>query len=329
MDSELRKLSNTEEKINTEREYCRMSNKIVVIGSMNMDLVFETERNPEKGETLTGKNFMTTPGGKGANQACAAGKLGGDVSFISARGNDGFGNELIRSLSKNNVNVDKVYCIDETTTGTAGIVVEACGDNRIIVIPGANAYVTPDKVIEQEDLIKDAGYMLLQMEVPIETVICAIELGYKHGVKVILDPAPAQKLPEEIYSKIEYLLPNKGELDMLLEDYDLPNIEEKVQKMLDLGVKNLLVTLGKDGCRLVNKTEDKHFPEIPVKVVDTTAAGDTFAGGLACGLQQNMTVENAINLAMTAATISVTKAGAQISMPTIEEVKTFDNSKYL
>ena len=302
-----------------------MNKKIVVIGSMNMDLVFDSDRAPERGETLTGNSFMTTPGGKGANQACAAGKLGGDVYFISARGNDGFGNELIESLSGNNVNVDNVYCTD-ICTGTAGIIVEKSGDNRIVVVRGANDCVTPDKILEKEELIKQSGYMLLQMEIPLETVICAVELGHKYGVKVILDPAPAQKLPEEIYSKIDYLLPNEGELSLLLEDYDLKTTERKYEKLLDLGVKNLLITLGENGCKLINKTETKSFKGLKVKAVNTTAAGDTFAGAFACGLQKDMTVEEAINFAMTSAAFSVTKHGAQISMPTIDEVKNFLNN---
>ncbi|MCP4180893.1 MAG: ribokinase [bacterium] len=298
---------------------------IVVVGSMNMDLVFDTDSTPEIGETLTGKKFMTTPGGKGANQACAAGKLGGDVSFVSARGKDGFGNELVTSLSENNVNVDNVYCVSEHT-GTAGIIVEKSGDNRIIVIPGANGCVSPDHVLEKEELIKEAGFMLLQMEIPIESVICAIELGNKYGVTVILDPAPAQKLPENIYSKIDYLLPNEGELEKLLEDYDLSTTESKIEKLLGFGLKNLLITLGENGCRLVNKVDDKHFAGKKVKVVDTTAAGDTFAGAFACGLQQNMSVDDSINFAVNAGSLSVTKSGAQISMPTLDEVKKFANS---
>jgi len=297
---------------------------IVVVGSMNMDLVFETDSTPEIGETLTGKKFMTTPGGKGANQACAAGKLGGDVSFVSARGKDGFGNELVASLSENNVNVDNVYCASEHT-GTAGIIVEKNGDNRIVVIPGANGCVTPDKILEKEELIKDAGFMLLQLEIPIESVICAIELSNKYGVTVILDPAPVQKLPENIYSQIDYLLPNEGELEKLLKDYDLPTTESKIKKLLEFGLKNLLITLGENGCRLVNKTCDKDFSGKKVKVVDTTAAGDTFAGAFACGLQQNMSVEDSISFAMNAGALSVTKSGAQISMPILDEVNKFAN----
>ena len=303
-----------------------MSKNIIVIGSMNMDLVFETDQSPERGETLTGRNFMTTPGGKGANQACAVGKLGGDVCFISARGDDGFGSEIVKSLSDNNVNVKNVYCTKKHT-GTAGIIVEKCGDNRIIVIPGANDCVTPENVLEKENLIKKAGFMLLQMEIPLESVICAVELAHKHNLKIILDPAPAQKLPEHVYSKIDYLLPNEGELEMLFEDYNLPTTDSKIEKLLELGVKNVLVTLGENGCKLINTKGEKLYRGLRVKAVDTTAAGDTFAGAFAYGLQQNMTEEKSIKFAMAAAALSVTKSGAQISMPTLDEVTAFVNDK--
>ena len=295
---------------------------IVVVGSMNMDLVFETDYSPERGETLIGKNFMTTPGGKGANQACAAGKLGADITFISSRGDDGFGREIVDSLQNNGVNIDNVFASD-AHTGTAGIIVEKTGDNRIIVVPGANNSVTVEKVIEHENVIKNADYLLLQLEVPLDAVVEAVNIAFSHGVKVILDPAPAQKLPESLYRKIDYLLPNEGELEKLLEDYDLNSTESKIEKLLDLGVKNVLVTLGANGAKLINSTLEKTFSGIKVNAVDTTAAGDTFAGAFACGLQKGMQESEAIDFAMAAATLSVTKPGAQISMPGLEEVKNF------
>lgn len=197
----------------------------LVIGSMNMDLVFKTPEVPEKGETILGSSFQQIPGGKGANQAAAIGKLGGKVEFIGACGQDDYGDFLLHSLTQKGVITNNVFRIEENT-GIAGIIVEADGDNRIIVVQGANSSLSTKMIAQIEEKIKNAGYLLLQMEIPLKTIIYCIELACYHQTRVILDPAPAQKLPEEIYSNIDFLLPNKGELELLLEEYN--SEEERV-----------------------------------------------------------------------------------------------------
>lgn len=292
---------------------------IVVVGSMNMDLVVKTERNPEKGETIIGKSFNQFPGGKGANQAAAIGALGGMVELVSACGKDNFGNSLLKSLKNRGVNVNNVFQID-ANTGIALITVEGDGDNRIIIVQGANAYLTSNLINNVEDRIKNAGLVLLQMEIPLETVIHTIELANHYQTKVILDPAPAQRIPEKVYRKIDYLLPNNGELNLLLDDYNLKTEKDKIDQLLAWGVKNLLVTRGSEGVDFYTKGSYKRYPTLKFEPVDTTAAGDIFAGAFAFGLQKGWDIEQSIKFANKAAAISVTRPGAQSSLPTYYEV---------
>ncbi|AZO94333.1 ribokinase [Halocella sp. SP3-1] len=293
---------------------------ILVVGSMNMDLVVNTDRVPDKGETIIGKSFEQVPGGKGANQAAAVGKLGGRVSFVSACGKDSFGDDLLSSLQDKGVDTSSVFTLDDNT-GIAAITVEEDGDNRIIVVQGANASLSPEMIDQVEGKIKEAAYLLLQMEIPLATVIHTIELADFYQTRVILDPAPAQGLPREIYSKIDYLLPNSGELALLLEEYDLRDEEDKIGQLLDWGVKNILITKGSEGVTLYQKGSQQVYPTLKVKAVDTTAAGDTFAGALAFGLQKGWDIDRCISFGNRAAAISVTRAGAQSSIPSFAEVE--------
>ncbi|PRX28889.1 ribokinase [Orenia metallireducens] len=305
-----------------------MSNDILVIGSMNMDLVVQTPRAPKKGETIMGNKFSQIPGGKGANQALAAGKLGGEVNFIGCCGQDAFGDELLESLKTGGVNIDDVLRV-EGSSGVANITIEDDGDNRIIVVAGANSKVTPEVIESFKAKIKAAKILLLQLEIPLESVSKAIEFANKYDTTVILDPAPAVKLPEELYSMIDYLLPNEGELDLLLEDYEVNTLQKKIELLLDLGVKRILLTQGGDGVTLYSKGKEESYAALKVEVVDTTAAGDSFAGAFAYGLQRGFDEAEAIRYANSVAALAVTKLGAQSSLPTKEEVDKFQKERGL
>lgn len=296
--------------------------KILVVGSMNMDMVFKTDRYPKKGETVIGREFQLVPGGKGSNQASAIGKLGGDVSFISVCGHDYYGDILLKSLKENGVDMKNISRIGDTT-GVAAITIEGDGDNRIIVIPGANGKLTPEIVDSYQEDIRDARVVLLQMEIPLETVLHTIDLAYQFKTEVILDPAPAQPLPEEIYRKINYILPNEGELDQLTAGFNLTTREERVERLLELGVGAVLITAGGEGVYYFTGNGQKHYPAIKVDVVDTTAAGDAFAGAFAFGLQQGWSIDRAIKYANVVGGLTVTKLGAQSSLSSREEVTDF------
>ncbi len=292
---------------------------ILVVGSMNMDFVITTDRYPEEGETITGHDFNQIPGGKGANQATAAAKLGGEVDFISACGQDIFGEKLLQTLENNGVNVSKVFQLD-INTGIANIIIDKDGNNKIIIIPGANGQLTPEMIKKVETKFEKANYVMLQLEIPLETVICSIEMAKKYGAKVILDPAPARELPETIYKNIDYLLPNEIELNSLLKNRNM-NDQEKARHLLKLGVNRVIVTQGEKGVTVYSNKDEKSYKAEKVKAVDTTAAGDAFAGGLAYGLDKGWNEEAAVEFANKVAAFSVSKLGAQSSLPTLAEIK--------
>ncbi len=301
--------------------------QLLVIGSMNMDLVVETEKYPVRGETVVGKSFFRVPGGKGANQACTIGKLQGNVAFIGACGKDDYGNLLVKSLHESGVAVDNIKRVDETT-GIALITVEHGGESRIIIVPGANQKLTTSTIAEREHQIKEANIILLQLEIPLETVIYTIEMARRYRKTVILDPAPACKLPDEVYKKIDFILPNEIEIDGLISDDRYSSSEDKVKRILELGVGNVILTRGAKGATLYNNNIQKEFAAEKVSVVDTTAAGDAFAGGLAYSLHSDYDIEKAIKFANIVAGITVTKLGAQSSLPNIITVKEYMKRKY-
>ncbi|ACL69216.1 ribokinase [Halothermothrix orenii] len=298
-----------------------MTKEILVIGSLNMDLIVQTEKYPRKGETVPGENFKQVPGGKGANQALTAGKLGGQVRFIGSCGKDEYGTTLLNNLKNGGVIVDDILRV-EKNTGIAMITIEKEGSNRIIYVKGANEYVTPDVVMKMEDRFKKASILLIQMEIPLESVIKAVELAKKYQMKVILDPSPVQGLPEKIFPLIDYILPNEIELDELVKN-GCQIEEEKAKHLLKLGTNNVIVTKGKNGVSHYYEDKVATYESYHVKAVDTTAAGDAFAGSLAYGLSQGWSLEKTIKFSNLVAANSVTKLGAQSSLPTYQEVMKF------
>lgn len=291
--------------------------KITVVGSINMDLVTEATKIPSLGETIMGENFSMIPGGKGANQAVAATRLGADVTLIGCVGKDAFGKELIKHLKYQGVNVDKVETITGVSTGTATITV-ANHDNSIIVVPGANHSLTPEKVEKNEEIIANSDVLLLQLEIPLDAIRRAVEIAHLYGVKIVLNPAPAQRLPKDIVDKIDYLTPNEHELTYF---YEKEN--ETLESIVKRVGEKFIITKGRDGVYFYRNGEVVHVPAYKVDVIDTTGAGDSFNGALAVALSQNASLEEACHYGNAVGAISVTKFGAQGGMPTKEEVEHF------
>lgn len=285
-----------------------MSKKILVIGSINKDLVVNTLRFPKEGETILGNNFYTTNGGKGANQACAIGKLGGDVSMLGAVGNDNFAKDLSDALSSNNVNINNLLIKDNVSTGIAVITVTNDGANHIIVVQGANALITKDDI--KEKLIASFDIIVMQLEIPLEIAKYAASIAKKLGKTVVLNPSPAVKLDKDFLSCVDILIPNETEIDII----------GGIDYVLECGVKNIILTLGADGCELITRQNRKHFDAYKVNVVDTTAAGDSFLGGVVRMIADDKTIEEAIEFATKVSNITVTRKGAIDSIPTYNEV---------
>lgn len=285
-----------------------MSKKILVIGSINKDLVITTPRFPKEGETILGNNFATSNGGKGANQACAIGKLGGNVAMLGAIGNDNFGKDLSNALYSNDVNIDNLLIKDNVSTGIAVITVTDDGANHIIVAQGANALITKDDI--KEKLISSFDIIVMQLEIPLEIAKYSASVAKKLVKTIVLNPSPAVKLDKDFLSCVDILIPNETEIDII----------GGVDYVLECGVKNIILTLGADGCDLITKKERKHFDAYNVDVIDTTAAGDSFLGGVVRMIADNKTVEEAIEFATKVSNITVTRKGAIDSIPTYNEV---------
>lgn len=298
--------------------------KIVVIGSINMDLVTICERAPRGGETLLGKKFMQIPGGKGANQAVAMGKMKSPVSMLGKIGREGMGDILLDSMKKDGIDISNIEYCDETT-GIAKIIVEENGQNRIIVVPGANYEVDSSYIDRHLDAIKNCDILVTQLEIPIETVKYSLKKAKEFGKITILNPAPATKLDEEIILNSDYIIPNETELELLsgMSITDEKSVINAADVLLKKGVKGLIVTLGSKGCMYISKVERKAFPAYRVNAIDTTAAGDSFIGGFVNGLASGLNFEESIDRGTKVAAISVTRIGAQTSIPTLEEVLNF------
>ncbi len=297
--------------------------KIVVLGSMNMDLTILADPFPGKGETVSGSGYAQIPGGKGANQAVAAGRMGANISFISACGNDEFGGTLIKELNKSNVNTSTITQL-ESHTGIALIVRETDGDNRIILAAGANGQILPSMVETLKSTIEEADFLLLQLEIPMKTVEYAASLAKTAGTIVILDPAPAVKLSENLLSNIDYLLPNEHELDLSLGNVS-GDLSVKAEILINKGVGTLILTQGNKGVTIISEDTKIKIDAPKMKAVDTTAAGDTFAGAFAYGLAKDWEISKAAEFAVKAASLSVTKVGAQSSIPWLKDVEEMGN----
>ncbi|MDF2520037.1 MAG: ribokinase [Clostridia bacterium] len=300
-------------------------NKVIVVGSLNIDMVAAVNGIPKKGETVLAANMEKFDGGKGANQAVASSRFGASTAIIGAVGNDEDGKALLERMKSKGVDVTGVSLRVNDKTGTAWITVDQKGENSIVVISGANRTLCKEDIDANEALFKDADIVLLQLEIPMETVTYAMDKAKENGCKVILNPAPAAKLSRDILSKTDYITPNESELDILAGGAEDSSQLQKAQKLIDQGVANVICTLGKEGAMLVNQTGHVNFPTIIVDAVDTTGAGDCFNGVLAAELANNISIENAIKTAVKAASFSVTKKGAQSSMPSRQDV---ENTNY-
>jgi len=297
--------------------------RIVVAGSINMDLVYRVPRLPRPGETLTGSSFHQVRGGKGANQAVAAARLNAAVSMIGCIGDDAFGNVLIAGLQNEAIDVSHVKISDSCSSGLAVIGVEDSGQNCITVIPGANALLSPFHIASAESIIAAADALLLQLEIPVETVITAIRIARQHNVLTILDPAPALKnLPVELLS-VDVVCPNETEAS-LITGLPVTNVAEAMvasRQLRSLGARIAVITLGMNGCVVCDGSGDpQHIPSFPVTAVDTTAAGDAFAGALGFCLAQRQPILEAIRFACAAGALASTRHGAQPAMPRFDEV---------
>jgi len=298
---------------------------IVVVGSSNMDLVVKTPRIPTLGETILGGDFLMVPGGKGANQAVAAAKLGARVHFVARLGDDLFGRQSLANFAREGVDTSHVTLSSGVASGVALITVDAQGNNVIVVAPGANGALSADDVERAADDLRGAGAVVAQLEVPLATVQRAAELAHEAGVPFILDPAPARGLPPELLSMISVLTPNETEARILtgVQVDDESSARVAAQRLLAAGVGAVVVTMGGQGFLLAEGDAAAFIAAPAVRAVDATAAGDAFTGSLAVGLAQGQSLHDAALFAGRAAALSVTKMGAQPSMPTREDVEAF------
>jgi len=295
---------------------------IVVIGSINMDLVLRVPRMPLPGETLTGGAFQTIAGGKGANQAVACARLGSTpVAMIGCLGDDPFGQTLRAALVADNIDVSHVTMLPGVASGIASILVDASGQNSIVIAGGANDLLTPAHIDAAKPLLASASIVVLQLETPPATVQHAIALAHSLGKTVVLNPAPAASLPAAVLAQVDYLIPNEIEAAMLLDGGKPDDHAASATALRALGCRNVLVTLGAQGVHAALEAGSQDFPAQAVKAVDTTAAGDTFIGGFVAALATGARPAAAIDLGQRAAAIGVTRQGAQTSIPYLHELE--------
>jgi len=297
-----------------------MSGHIVVVGSINMDLVVRSPRHPEPGETILGTDFQTFPGGKGANQAVASARLGGNVLMVGRVGTDPFGEVMLNNLRKDGVDTSYVLPTPGIASGVALITVSDIGQNNIVVVPGANWQLTPEDIRNAEQAFKDAQVVMLQLEIPLDTVIEAARMGKKYGAQVILNPAPARLLPAELLSDVTFLIPNENELNLLT---GMESIKIAASSLKSIGLGCLIVTLGVDGALILKDETSIQILSHSVVVADTTAAGDAFVGAFSVAITEGLDVLDAVAFGNAAGALAVTKAGAQPSLPTRSELTEF------
>ncbi len=303
-----------------------MTERIIVIGSLNMDLVGIAPRIPVVGETLTGHKYFSEPGGKGANQAYAAAKLGGNVAMLGRIGDDDFGHAMKSNLEEAGCDVSGLLKISRAVSGVALIFVADSGENSIIIVPGANNLFSAADAEASAEFLRGAALVLLQLENPLPTVLAAARTAKRAGAKVILDPAPAQEVPEELFELSDIITPNETEAAILAgmkpSRLDPQQALAVARKLQARKARTVIVKLGDQGCLLVEK-DSKHLQPPKVKAIDTVAAGDVFNAALAVGLSEGMELESACRFANAAASLSVTRLGAQAAAPTRAEVAEF------
>lgn len=298
---------------------------ILVIGSFMMDLVVKSPRAPENGETIIGISFSKFPGGKGANQAVAASRLGANVTMVGKVGADPFGEEALETLKNERINIQYMLKDPDNSTGVGFVTVEANGNNRIIVVPGANLQYSKHDLVKIKDLIRKAKIIILQLEMDIDMIEQAVAYAYEYDVPVILNPAPARELSDQLLSKVTYLTPNETEAEILT-GVKIFNNEDAIKAgkiLLEKGVKNVVITLGEKGAIIVNSLGATHVSGYQVNAVDTVAAGDSFNGALAVGLIKGMELKEVVKFANAVGALTVTKHGAIPSLPTSKDVENF------
>ena len=290
---------------------------IVVIGSSNTDMVIKCEHLPAPGETILGGNFFMNAGGKGANQAVAAARLNGNVSFIAKVGNDVFGRQAIDLFIKENIKTEYIFIDEINPSGVALITVDVKGENCIAVAQGANGNLSVDDIKNTEAILLDADIIMVQLEIPIDTIEYIAAVADQHNKKLILNPAPACILSDDLLSKISVITPNEKEASMLsgIQITSMETAKEAAQVLSAKGIETVIITLGKDGALLYENNEFNLIPTKKVDAVDTTAAGDVFNGALAVALSEQKNIKDAVRFANMAASISVTRLGAQASAP--------------
>lgn len=286
---------------------------VTVVGSINMDLVVRAARHPLPGETVLGDDLRQFSGGKGANQAVACARMGASVRMIGCVGEDAFGTTLVRALEQDAIDTRFISTISARASGVALITVDEGGQNCIVVSPGANALVDAHYVRSCSAAFLNSRAVVLQLETPLDGVLAAAAMGREHSVPVVLNPAPAQPLPEELLKLVDDVIPNQTELALLSGS---TNVEEGIQYLLGLGARRVVVTLGADGAVLADSSARRTFRAHPVTVVDTTAAGDSFVGAYAASLAEGLDPVTACERGMAAGALCVTGAGAQPSLPT-------------
>ena len=298
-------------------------NGILVIGSANMDMVVKTSHFPCPGETAFGERFGMFPGGKGANQAVACAKLGMKTYFLGKIGRGVFGDMLVESMKKSGVDLQPLLVDPGVSTGIAVIMVDENGQNRIVVVSGGNMSLLPSEVELKKSFFTCVNTVLCQLEIPTETVVRAAAMAKEEGNLFILNPAPARDLPDELFTMTDFMTPNETELERLtgIPVRDNQSVVQGAREIVKRGTSVVVVTMGDRGACLVTRDSETFFPPFPVRAQDTTAAGDAFTGAFVWALGTGKTVDQAVRLANAAASISVTRLGAQDSMPSLEELK--------
>lgn len=294
--------------------------QVLVIGSSNTDLVIRTNKLPTPGETVLGGTFFTAAGGKGANQAVAAARSGAQVTFIARIGSDDFGAQVLSAFQREGIDTRWIVSDPHLPSGVAFILVDERGENSIVVASGTNAALSSGQI--QDQVYENAEICLLQLEIPLETVVHAASLATKNKTRVVLNPAPAIDLPEEIWSHLFLITPNQTETEHLtgIAPNSPKNIAKAAAKLLQKGAKNAIITLGSQGAFLATPDQTLHIPAFKAMSIDTTGAGDAFNGALSCALSENQSLETAIRFACAAGALTVGKAGAQPAIPTRDQI---------